>query len=218
MELLRFAQEQRDFTYHRMRQYEQLFAQSAATQAEIATIRSQHRLALENLAALKKAERIESEKVARMQQGAAPEIRQLTSQLNQLSLEFEKINDQLQQLNLITAATGLITEIYVQPGEYLGRGQALLEMIFPEKVMIDAFIPPKYQDLAEVGQAVRVKFPNGDTAKARIVAVPGVMQKTSAAEINPLEVVRSAILAQLEFVDQVNTRLINGMPVTVYFD
>ncbi|MBX3616077.1 HlyD family secretion protein [Nitrosomonas sp.] len=218
LRLLKYAQEQRDFALNRVRQYETLFDQGAATQAEIATVRSQYRSTLENLAMLEKTERMEYERVRNMEQGITPEMRQLSNQISQLTLEFEKIQDQLKQLYLFTFATGMITELYAQPGEYLSRGQALLEMIFPDQVMIDAFIPPKYQNYAEEGQMVRVKFPNGDTAKARIVAVPGVMQKTSAAEINPLEVVRSAILAQMEFVDAVETRLINGMPVTLYFD
>ena len=42
------------------------------------------------------------------------------------------------------------------------------------------------------------------------------MQKSTTAEINPLETVRFAILAQLEFVGNVKNRLINGMPVTIY--
>ncbi|OQW42918.1 MAG: secretion protein HlyD [Proteobacteria bacterium SG_bin4] len=218
LQLLKYAQEQKDFTHQRMRQYEKLFEQGAATQAEIATVRSLYRSALENLAVLEKTERLEYEKVRNMELGIAPEMRQITNQIGQLTLEFEKTQDQLKQLNLFASAEGMINELYVQPGEYLSRGQALLEMIFPGQVMVDAFIPPKYQDYAEVGQMVRVKFPNGDTAKARIIAVPGVMQRTSAAEINPLEVVRSAILAQMEFVDTVDTRLINGMPVTLYFD
>ncbi len=218
LQLLKYAQEQRDFAQHRLRQYERLFEQGAATQAEIATVRSQYRSALENLTVIEKTERQETERVRNMAQGIAPEVRQLTSQINQLSLEFEKIQDQLEQLNLSASADGVITELFAEPGEYLARGQPLLEMIFPEKVMVDAFIPPKYQDYAVTDQTVRVKFPNGDSAKARIVAVPGVMQKTSAAEINPLEVIRSAILAQMEFTDTVDTRLINGMPVTIYFD
>jgi hypothetical protein len=44
------------------------------------------------------------------------------------------------------------------------------------------------------------------------------MRKSSAEEANPLEVVRSAILAQMEFIGTVENRIINGMPVTIYFD
>jgi multidrug resistance efflux pump len=217
-QLLKYAQEQRDFTQHRLQQYHDLFKQGAATQAEIATIRSQHRSALENLALMEKNERLERDRVQNIEQGIAPEMQQLTGRINQLSLEFDKLGDQLAQLKLSAASTGMVTEIFVQLGEYVGRGQPLLEMIFPEQITIDAFIPPKYQNYAEVGQTARVKFPNGDMARARIVSVPGVMQRNAAEEMNPLEVVRSAILAQMEFIDAVENRLINGMPVTIYFD
>ena len=57
LRLLKYAQEQRDFALNRVRQYETLFDQGAATQAEIATVRSQYRSTLENLAMLEKTER-----------------------------------------------------------------------------------------------------------------------------------------------------------------
>lgn len=208
-QLLKFAQEQKDFAYKRLRQYESLFAQGAVTQAEIATARSQLNAALENLAA--------HEKAHNQDQNLTPEMRRITQQMSQMTLEFERIQDQVQQLNLVAPAAGLVTELFMQPGEYLGRGQALLEIIFPEQVRIDAFIPPKYQDYAVIGQIVTVKFPNGETVKARIVSVPGVVQKLSSAESNPLEPVRSAILAKMEFVETVTNRLMNGMPVDIYF-
>lgn len=208
-QLLKIAQEQRDFSYKRLRQYESLFAQGAATQAEVATARSQLNTALENLAA--------QEKAHNQDQSLASEMRRITQQMSQMTLEFENIQDQIQQLNLVAPAVGLVTELFMQPGEYLGRGQALLEIIFPEQVYIDAFIPPKYQDYAVAGQTVTVKFPNGETAKARIISVPGVMQKLSPTDSNPLEPVRSAILAQMEFVETVTNRLMNGMPVDIYF-
>ena len=63
---------------------------------------------------------------------------------------------------------------------------------------------------------VLVKFPNGEKAKAKIVSVPGVMQKSVTAEINLLETVQFAILVQMEFVENVKNRLINGMPVTIH--
>jgi multidrug resistance efflux pump len=217
MELLKFAQEQKNFSYQRLRQYESLFKQGAATQAEVALARSQHHAALENLAALERTERQERDRLYSQEHGQSPEIRMISNRINQLQLEFDKIQDQIYQLTLIApAGNGMVTELFAQPGEFLGRGQPLLEIIYPEKVHIDAYIPPKYQDYAMVGQTVQVKFPNGEKAKAKIVSVPGVMQKSFSAEISPLETVQFAILAQMEFVGNVKNRLINGMPVTIY--
>lgn len=217
MELLKFAQEQKNFSYRRLRQYESLFKQGAATQAEVASIRSQYNSVLENLAMLERGERQERDRLYNQEHGQSPEMRMISNRINQLQLEFDKIQDQIYQLTLIApAGNGMVTELFAQPGEFLSRGQALLEIIYPDKVHIDAFIPPKYQDHAVVGQTVLIKFPNGEKAKARIVSVPGVMQKSVAAEIHPLETVQFAILAQLEFVENVKNRLINGMPVTIY--
>lgn len=209
-QLLRYAQEHKTFSYNRLQHYETLFKQGAATQAEISSAKNQYQRALENIVALEKAEHQE--------QDQSSEMRRISNQMSQMQLEFEKIQDQLQQLSLVApAGNGIVTEVFVQPGEYLSRGQALLEIIFPEKVHVDAFIPPKYQNYAIEGQIVTVKFPNGEKTKAKIISVPGVTQKTLTEEVNPLEPVRTAILAQLEFIEQVNNRLINGMPVTIYF-
>ncbi|SNX60162.1 Multidrug resistance efflux pump [Nitrosomonas ureae] len=205
-----YAQEHKRFAYNRLQHYEALFKQGAATQAEMTSAKNQYQRALENIVALEKAEHQE--------QDQSSEMRRISNQMRQMQLEFEKVRDQLQQLSLVApAGNGIVTEVFVQPGEYLSRGQALLEIIFPEKVHIDAFIPPKYQNYAVEGQIVTVKFPNGEKTKAKIISVPGVTQKTLTEEVNPLEPVRTAILAQLEFIEQVNNRLINGMPVTIYF-
>ncbi|MDE2389556.1 MAG: HlyD family efflux transporter periplasmic adaptor subunit [Betaproteobacteria bacterium] len=217
MELLKFAQEQKNFSYQRLRQYESLFKQGAATQAEVASARSQHHSALENLLVLERDERQDRDRIYSQERGQSSEMLVLSNQISQLKLEFDKTQDQIYQLNLIAPpGDGMVAELFAPPGEFLGRGQALLEIIYPGKVYIDAFIPPKYQDYAVVGKTVLVKFPNGEKAEAKIVSVPGVMQKSVTAEINPLETVQFAILAQLEFAGNVKNRLINGMPVTVY--
>lgn len=217
IELLKFAQEQKNFSYQRLRQYESLFKQGAATQAEVASARSQYNSALENLFVLERAERQDRNRLYGQERGQSPEMFVISNRISQLQLEFDKTQDQIYQLNLIApAGDGMVTELFAQPGEFLGRGQALLEIIYPEKVYIDAFIPPKYQDYAVAGKTVLVKFPNGEKVKATIVSVPGVMQKSATAEINPLETVQFAILAQLEFAGNAKNQLINGMPVTIY--
>ncbi len=208
LQLLKFSQEQQDFLYKRMRQYEALFRQGAATQAEIATIRSQYNAALENAALLKKSNS--------NAQGLTPEMIQVSNHMDQRMIEFEKVRSQVEQLKFAAPATGMVTEIFAQPGEYLSKGQSLMEIIFPNTVFIDAFIPPKYQNYAIVGQVALIKFPNGEKARAKIISVPGVIQKSSL-ETSPLEVSRSAIFAQMEFIDKVDNRLMNGMPVDIYF-
>lgn len=209
-QLLKYAQEHKTFAYKHLQHYETLFTQGAATQAEIVSAKNQYHKALENIVALERTERQE--------QDQSSEMRRISNQISQMQLEYEKIQGQIQLLNLVApAGNGIVTEVFVQPGEYLGRGQAVLEIIFPEKVYVDAFIPPKYQDYAVEGQIVVVKFPNGEKTKAKIISVPGVTQKTLTEAVNPLEPVRTAILAHLEFIEIPNNRLINGMPVTIYF-
>tara|TARA_R110002073_G_scaffold280522_1_gene444685 strand:+ start:909 stop:1967 length:1059 start_codon:yes stop_codon:yes gene_type:complete len=209
VQLMNFAREQRDFYLNRLRQYELLFNQGAATQAESATARSQYASALGNLVSL--------EGTQLQGRGLMPEIRQIATRINQLTLELDKTQDLRRQLLLTAPANGLITELFAQPGEYLDQGQRLLEIIFPEQAYINAFIPPKYLDYAVVNQIVTVTFPNGETAEARITSVPGVTQKSTADDIGPLEAPRSAILAQIELIDTVRTRLISGMPVDIRF-
>lgn len=207
--LLKFAQEQEKFYQNRLHQYESLFKQGAATQAEVATARNQYHGALENLAL--------HERSQRRDQGFPADTFQMANRISQLNLELEQIKAQKKQLLLTAPAEGLITELFVQPGEYLGKGQPFLDIIFPEKAHISAFIPPKYQDYVVIDQIVTVIFPNGETAKARITSIPGVTQKSPADGINLLEYPRSAILAHLEFINPVETPLINGAPVDIRF-
>ncbi len=209
IQLIDFAREQRNFHLNRLRQYESLFKQKAATQAEVATARSQYLSALENYASI--------ESTQYLKQPMLPEVRQITARINQLTLELDKTQDQQQQLMLVAPAGGLVTELFAQPGEYLDRGQPLLEIIFPEKAHINAFIPPKYQDYAVINQTATIKFPNGETATARITAVPGVTRKSSAEDLGPLEAPSSTILAKMELTDTVKTQLIHGMPVSIQF-
>lgn len=209
MPLLKFAQEQEKFYQNRLHQFESLFNQGAATQAEVATARNQYHSALENLAL--------NERSQRQDQGFPADTYQMASRISQLNLELEQIKAQKKQLLLTAPAAGLITELFVQPGEYLGKGQPLLDIIFPKKAHISAFIPPKYQDYVVIDQIVTVIFPNGETTKARIASIPGVTQKSPADGINLLEYPRSAILAHLEFINPVETQLINGAPVDIRF-
>ena len=209
MLLLKFAQEQEKFYQNRLHQNESLFNQGAATQAEVATARNQYHSALEHLAL--------HERSQHPDQGFSAEILQMANRISQLNLELEQIKVQKKQLLLKAPAGGLITEFFVQPREYLGRGQPLLDIIFPEKAHISAFIPPKYQDYVVIGQIVTVTFPNGEAAKARITSIPGVTQKTPVDGINLLEYPRTAIVAHMEFINPVETQLINGMPVDIRF-
>ena len=205
MQLVNFAREQKSFYLNRLRQYEFLFEQKAATQAEIATARSQYLSALEKLTSIENTQYI------------SPEIRQVATRINQLTLELDKAQDQKQELTLLAPDKGLITELFAQTGEYLDRGQPLLDIMFKENTYINAFILPKHQKYAVINQMVTVKFPNGETAKARIIAVPGVTQKSSLEDLGPLEAPHSTILASIELIDTVETRLIHGMPVSIRF-
>lgn len=208
-QLLTFAQQQVKFYQNRLHQYEGLLKQGAATQAEIASARNQYGSALESLAL--------HQRNQLRDHGLSAELRQMTSRINELSLELDGMGVKKKQLALVAPAAGLVTELFVQSGEYLGQGQPLLEIIFPDKAHITAFIPPKYHDYAVIDQIVSILFPNGETAQARIVSIPGITQKSLIEGANLFESPRSAILAHLEFVHPVKTPLINGMPVDVRF-
>lgn len=206
-----FAKDQSQFYLKRLRQYESLFKQGAATQAEVATARSQYMAALERLDSLMST----SQPVNPLD----AESRQIEARISQLQLEYDMLNQQLQTLSPISPVIGLITEIHAQPGEYLAQGQPLLDIAFPEQAYISAFIPPKYIDKAVLGQQATIIFPNGEKYGARINFVPGVTHKASAEDLAPLEVPRSAILARMQFIDTVDSsRLMNGMPVKIRFD
>jgi multidrug resistance efflux pump len=208
-QLVAFAEQQRDFYLNRLHQYETLFTQGAATQAEVATARSQYTATLERLATLGQA--------LGRDRNMGPEVRQMGARVSQLTLELNETEDQRKQLLLTAPAAGMIAEVFVQRGEYLDRGRALLEIVDPGKVYVTAYIPPKHLAYAEVGQSATVVFPNGESAEARIVSVPGVTQTPPPDDLSPLETAPPAILARMEFVGDVTVRLVHGAPVKLRF-
>lgn len=208
-QLLTFAEQQRDFYQRRLHQYEALFKQGAATQAEVATARSQYAATLERLAALGQS--------LNDDRGVASEVRQMGARVSQLKLDLNEIEDRRQQLLLTAPTAGMVTELFVQPDEYLERGRALLEIVDSGKARVTAYIPPKYLDYAVIGQTATVRFPNGESAEARIISVPGVIQRSPPGDLAPLEKPLPAILAQMEFVREVKSRLVHGAPVRLRF-
>lgn len=209
--LILFAQDQSQFYLKRLRQYESLLKQDAATQAEVATARSQYIAALERLDSLTQVDRQAST--------METEMRQIEARINQLQLEHDLLANQWQMLTLASPAAGLITEIHAQSGEYLAQGQPLLDIGFPDQAYISASIPPQYLEKAVLGQQATIIFPDGEKLRARISFAPGVTHKASAEDLAPLEAPRSAILAHMQFIDSVNeSRLIHGLPVKIRFD
>ena len=141
MQLIAFAREQKKFYYNRLRQFESLFQQGAATQAELATARSQYNSALENLTV--------QENAQRRNRGAQSEVRQIVTRINQLSSELERIENQKQQLHVLSPERGLITEIFAQPGEFLGKGQPLLGYHHAGKSLHQCFHSTKIPGLCQ---------------------------------------------------------------------
>ena len=206
-----FAQDQSRFYLQRLRQYESLFRQGAATQAEVATARSQYLAALERLDSVTQS----SQQISMLD----TETRQIEARISQLQFEHDMLSNQLQMLSLISPATGLVAEIHAQPGEYLAQGQPLLDIAFPEQAYISASIPPKHLGKAVLDQQATIIFPDGEKYRAQISFVPGVTHKISAEDSAPLEISRSTILARMRFTEQVDvSRLMNGMPVKIRFD
>ncbi len=207
-QLAAFAQSQKSFYFDRLHRYELLFKQGAATQAEVATARKQYSSALTKL--------VEQEAVSNGAHTNA-EIRQIATRVNQLESDLGEVESQQQQLRILSPKAGLVTEIFIQPGEFLGKGQPVLNVMMTGDVFISAFIPPKYQNYVVVGEIVTVILPNGEKAKAKIVSVPGVTYKSKREKDSLLDTPYSTILAHLKFVEPVNTQLADGLPVDIRF-
>jgi len=211
-QLLAFAEEQKQFYRKRLIQYERLLRQGAATQAELATARSQYQSSLERLAAL--------EDSLRRENRLPPEAKDATARVRQLSLDLKEIDDQLGQLSIVSPASGIVTELFAQPGEYLAKGHPLLQIAETEHAFITAYVPPKYLDYAVIGQTATVSLPSGERIETRVVSVPGITQKLPGDAVTPLETRSPAIVAHLALVERAPVRLVrlvHGTPVRVRF-
>lgn len=199
-----FAYNQKEYMKKRLDNFIQLFNQGAATDAEVKTARLQYQAALEHINSfMMPIQDIEStEKNSR--------IRQLILEKNQLKLQFDA-------MLTYSPVNGKISDVLVTEGEYISRGDLVITIMKNERAIVNAYLATEHINYAEVGQLARIVFANGEKVPARIVTVPNLTKPIPLDALTSFESRNHEIFIQLEFMEAVKQKLMNGSAVEVVF-
>lgn len=201
-----FAIKQREYYEKRLRTYESLYRQGAATIAELNTARAEYEDALNTVSIS-----------ALASQRLPTESRQRDLRLRSLNLEFAAASD-LINLQLITAPKeSKVADVFVHEGEYVSTGTPLARLVSQDQTSINGFLAPRYADYAVVGQSATVTFPNGDKKKAVISEIPELTSRLPGDASSVFSKRPVMILVKLEFDEPPLAPLPAGLPVKLRF-
>jgi len=199
-----FAYNQKEYMKKRLDNFIQLFNQGAATDAEVKTARSQYEAALEHINSIL----IPTQDVEGV--GKDSRIRQLILEKNQLMLQSEALSG-------YSSVDGKISDILVTEGEYVSRGDLVITIMKNERALVNAYLAPEYIEYAEIGQLAKIEFANGEKVAARVVTVPSLTKPIPLDAVTSFGSRNHEIYLQLEFMEAVKQKLMNGSPVEVVF-
>ncbi len=209
-----FARKRKLYAWQRVEDYESLFAEGAATEAEVKTARFQYGAALASLAELQLLEEKQGGAARTVQ---ASEIRQTEARIRQLQLEMENLDLQSRQLFITSPLPGRVVDILVSQGEFVAKGDLLLTINQQENATIVAFVAPEDIDYARVGQKAVIHFPDSEKAAAQVISVPGITKKYPVGSLATFESGSREILVKLEFSGRVDQHMIDGLLIKVAF-
>jgi multidrug resistance efflux pump len=198
-----FAYNQKEYMKKRLDDFIQLFNQGAATDAEVKTARFQYEAALAHINSVL----MTRSDVKNLENGR---IRQLTLEKNQLKLQSEA-------MLVYSPVEGKISDILVTEGEYVSRGDLIITVMKNERALVNAYLATGYIKYAEVGQLAKIVFANGEKVPARVVTVPSLTKPIPLDAITSFGSRDREIFIQLEFMESVKQKLMNGSPVEVVF-
>ena len=86
--------------------------------------------------------------------------------------EAAKLDTTLQVLagpiKVINNATGVITEVAIQAGDFISEGEVLATVVQPNSLVIQLNVPYGYQDWLKVGTPCKILIPSGQLLDAKI--------------------------------------------------
>lgn len=148
-------------------------------------------------------------------QTAEANVRVTEAQIDKLDADIARIKRQLQDAYLLSPASGIVTEKYVEEGEVVNPGKAMLKISSLDTVWVKVYLPAREFASVKLGEKASVATESGEKT------YPGTVVWTSnEAEFTPKNVQTEKSRANLVYAVKVsipNTdgRLKIGMPVYV---
>lgn len=211
---LSFAEKQKNYLKKRLTEVTQLFSQGAATDAEVKFAQFQYEQAMAHLVDLQAA-------MARAKDTAlimkSDEESQEDLRIKQLIMDEKKLELQVKALSIFSPIAGSVSDVFAVEGSYVSRGDRLFAIIKNEKAYVNVYLPIEHIKYSQVGQEAMIAFADGERVSGKVVkAARGAIADNSLAYSSP-EPKTNEFMMQLEFTQAIHQKLIDGMPVEVFF-
>ncbi|WP_371185902.1 HlyD family secretion protein [Thalassotalea maritima] len=133
-----------------------------------------------------------------------------------IELALAEAQARSEMLNLVAPKGGLINEVLVEEGEFLGEGEPILTLSNLTEPVVIVYLQPKRMDYAKIGQTATIKFPNGDKYEGKINRPVQMTQQLPPSLTGPFDVSKAMIKITLD-ISPVPKHMVEGLPVKVRF-
>lgn len=192
-----------------------LFAQGAATRAELNLAKSQHNKAsyTYNEAQSRLLERLESLRRAEL----IPAVKE-KRRVKQIEAELAVIEEQGRRLVHVATKQARVLDVLVQEGMTVSPGTNMLLLADMSSYTVISYLPPRYARYSRVGSRATITFPDGQRVSATVHEDAGLARRLPGDLASPLASRDIMILVQLALDQPMPTVLmIDNMPVSVRF-
>lgn len=154
----------------RVEELERLVARGAATVAEVRAAQDQRDTATSDLLAYQQS-------LGQIMVQNRDQQRQSAQQARQTEDTRAVIEARLGRLQVTAPHEGRIASVEVTAGESVGPG-TLVAQILPDQIPeLQIYLPAQYADLAEAGQALDIRFPDGQWQAATVTSLRPELQR-----------------------------------------
>ena len=192
-----------------LRTVRELFAQGAATRAELNLAVAQDQEARAGIIRAR----------ADLQASSLPEDdRARQTRLAQIRSELAFLGQGREELQVVSPCDGRVLQVVAGQGQAVGQGTPLLVLADPSKSMITAFVEARHLRYASPGRVVKVRFPGNRVLEAHVEEQPYRASPTPPELARPLEESRQAVSVSLVLSGHIPPEfLVDGLPLTVFW-
>ncbi len=135
-----------------------------------------------------------------------------------LSEELKWIEEDSKSLAHPSPFDARVVDVYVQEGQPVALGTALLSLAKSGTADVSVYLHPKHIDYAVPGQKASLVFQDGTKLEGEVIEKGKYTQRIPAEYVGPLGIRHLALLVKIRFLSPLpQDRMIFGLPVSVQF-
>lgn len=147
-------------------------------------------------------------------QSAGPSIQWRT----QLELDLIDVAAKQERHIIRSPMATSVSDIHVQQGQYVKKGQKLLTLSGIKKPEIHVYLDPKYLKYSHLGQTATISLPSGESLNAIVSKSTEMAKRIPAVLAGPFEGSKPALKVTLSLKEPLpNLLKVEGLPVSVRF-